>query len=78
MREKIEAKVKEIIESIIAKDVKDITYNEYRILDNKLCSIKYEEETKRKNEELTALMTKTFTGSIGSPVPMPLPDTKED
>lgn len=78
MKEKIEAKVKEIIEAIIAKDTKDITYNEYRILDNKLCTIKYEEESKRKNEELTALMTKTFTSGIGSPMPMPLPDTKED
>ena len=77
MKEKLEAKVNEIIESIMAKDVKDITYNEYRILDNKLSAIKYEEESKRKNEEFTALMAKTFAGGIGSPVPMPLPE-KED
>ena len=63
MKEKLEAKVNEIIEAIMAKDVKDITYNEYRILDNKLSAIKYEEESKRKNEELTALMAKTFTKS---------------
>ena len=77
MKEKIEAKVIEIIEAIIAKDVKDITYNEYRILDNKLCSIKYEEECKRKNEEISTLVAKTFTSGINSCVPMPLPE-KED
>lgn len=77
MKGKLESKIAEIIEAIISKDVKDITYNEYRILDNKLSTIKYEEESKRKNEELTALMTKTFTNGIGSPIPMPLPE-KED
>ena len=74
MKEKIETKINEIIEAIIAKDTKDITYNEYRILDNKLCSIKYEEETKQKNAELAAMMAKTFTSGIGSCIPAPLPE----
>lgn len=74
MKEQIEAKITEIIEAIIAKDVKDITYNEYRILDNKLCSIKFEEESKRKNEELASLMAKTFTSGMSSCVPTPLPE----
>lgn len=77
MKEKIEAKITEIIEAIIAKDVKDITYNEYRILDNKLCSIKFEEESKRKNEELASLMAKTFTSGMSSCIPMPLPEKEE-
>ena len=77
MREKIEKKINEIIEAIITKDVKDISYNEYRILDNKLCSIKYEEETKQKNAELTALMAKTFTSGMSSCIPTPLPEEEE-
>lgn len=74
MREKIEKKINEIIEAIITKDVKDISYNEYRILDNKLCSIKYEEETKQKNAEFTALMAKAFTSGMSSYIPTPLPE----
>lgn len=70
MKEKIEAKLNEIIESIISKDAGDITYNEYRILDNRLSTIKYEEERQEKNREMAELMVKTI-GGFGS-VPTPL------
>ena len=76
MREKIEAKINEIIEHIISKNVHDITYNEYRILDSKLATIKWEEENKAKNKELTELMVKTIGGGICAPAP--LPNLKEE
>lgn len=77
MREKIEAKVTEIIDFILGKEPNDITYNEYRILDSKLAAIKYDEEQKERNKELAEMMTKTIGYSFGS-APMPLPEPTED
>ena len=71
MKEKIEAKINEVLETIISKDAKDITYNEYRILDNKLATIRYEEERQEKNKEMAELMVKTMSG-FGSTIPTPL------
>ena len=39
MKEKIETKVHEILDYILAKDASQISYNEYKILDNKLKNI---------------------------------------
>ena len=71
MKEKIERKINEIIESIISKDPKEITYNEYRILDSKLSAIKYEEEQKIRNKEMAELVGKTFGYGFGTPVHLP-------
>ena len=59
MKDKIEAKVNEVIEYIISKNPEDITYNEYRILDNRLASLKYEKDQKERDEMMAAL-----TGSL--------------
>ena len=68
MREKLQSKLDEVIEYILSKDAKDITFNEYRILDNKLSSIKYEEEQKEKNKELFDAMLKNIgTGFCSAP-----------
>lgn len=71
MREKIEKKITDIIDFIISKDVDKITYNEYRILDNKLSSIKFEEESKERNKHFAEMMASTFAGSFGGPTPLP-------
>jgi len=81
MKDKIQAKINDIIETIIAKDPKDITYNEYRILDSKLISIKYEEEQEAKNKEMSELWAKAMSNGIwgGSCCTPCLPDpVKED
>ena len=81
MKDKIQAKINDIIETIIAKDPKDITYNEYRILDSKLISIKYEEEQEAKNKEMSELWAKAMSNGIwgGSCCNPCLPDpVKED
>ncbi len=71
MREKIEKKITDIINFIISKDVDKITYNEYRILDNKLSSMKFEEESKERNKHFAEMMASTFAGSFGGPTPLP-------
>ena len=71
MREKIEKKITDIIDFIISKDVDKITYNEYRILDNKLSSMKFEEENKERNKHFAEMMASTFAGSFGGPTPLP-------
>lgn len=78
MKERIETKISEVLENILSKDVKDITYNEYFILDSKLSSLKWEEEQKEKNKDMMELMAKTIGfGSCSSVKPLPAP-TKED
>ena len=71
MREKIEKKITDIINFIISKDVDKITYNEYRILDNKLSSMKFEEESKERNKHFAEMMASTCAGSFGGPTPLP-------
>ena len=71
MREKIEKKITDIIDFIISKDVDKITYNEYRILDNKLSNMKFEEESKERNKHFAEMMASTFAGSFGGPTPLP-------
>ena len=71
MKEKIENKITEIIDYITSKDAKHISYNEYRILDSKLSSIKYEEESKERNKHFAEMMASTFAGSFGGPTPLP-------
>ena len=80
-KDKIKAKIDDVIEYIISKEPKDITYNEYKILDSKLMSIKYEEEQKAKNKEMSELWAKAMSNSIwgGSCCTPNLPESvKED
>lgn len=80
MREKIEKKIDEIIEFILSKDVSEITYSEYKILDYRSKDLKYQEEQVKKNEELGQLMVKTFSGlnTISAPPYLPEPEIKEE
>ncbi len=73
MKEKIENKINEIIETIIAKDSKEVTYNEYRILENRYSFLKYEEDQKERNKKLFSAITDTFSST---PLPQPLPDER--
>lgn len=80
-KDKIKGKIDDVIEYIIGKEPKDITYNEYRILDSKLISIKYEEEQEAKSKEMSELWAKAMSNSIwgGSCCTPCLPDpVKED
>ena len=79
MKEKIEQKIDEIIESILAKPVNEITYSEYRILDCRSKDLQYREEQSKRSEEMGQLMAKTFGYSIGSaPQSLPEPTMKEE
>ena len=74
MKEKIQAKIYEVIETILNKKPEDITYNEYRILDSKYASLKWEEEQASKNKEMAELWAKTLGNNIFGGIPAPLPD----
>lgn len=65
-KDKIKVKIDDVIEYIISKEPKDITYNEYRILDSKLSSIKWEEEQAAKSKEMAELWSKTLGNNIFS------------
>jgi ribonucleotide reductase alpha subunit len=71
MKEKIENKINEVIEAIIAKDAKDVSYNEYRILENRYSFLRYEDEQKERNKKLINVITDTLSSAS---LPHPLPD----
>lgn len=75
MKEKIENKIDEVIETIIEKDAKEVTYNEYRILENRYSFLKYEEEQRERNKKLVNVITDTFS-SLQLPQPLPEEVTK--
>jgi hypothetical protein len=75
MKEKIENKINEVIEAIIEKDAKEVTYNEYRILENRYSFLKYEEEQRERNKKLVNVITDTFS-SLQLPQPLPEEVTK--
>lgn len=56
----ISAKITDIVNSILEKDIKDITYEEYKILDAKLKDLKYEESQAEHNKQFTELMSKAL------------------
>lgn len=75
MLETIENKVNDVINYIIGKDLEDITYNEYRILDTKLKELKYEVERKGHNEKMMKTMSECLFSGIGSSsIPPALPN----
>ena len=78
MKERLEQKIDEVIENILSKDAKDVTYNDYRILDNKLASIRYAEEQKTRNEEMVTLMAKAMGSTLSLPPSHGLTEEKED
>ena len=71
MEERIEKKIDEIIEGIIAKKSEEITYSEYKILDSRAKDLMYRKEQEKRNKEMAEMMAKTFAFTS---VPAPLPD----
>ena len=79
MRKRIEEKMDQVVEAIIAKDPKEITYSEYKILECRSKDLMYREEQKQKNEEMAQLMSKTLGYGFGSlPASLPEPEIKEE
>lgn len=66
MKTKIENKLNEVVEYIISKSSEDITYNEYRILDNRLAVLKNEEMQKTRNKEMAEMLGKIWSGSYSN------------
>lgn len=69
MKEKLEAKIEEIIEYILEKNVTEIDYNDYFILDSTLKNIRAKEqeaESKRQLAKTMAQLAYTPFGSFGA------------
>lgn len=60
MVEKIETKMNEIVDYIISKEPKNITYNEYRILESRYVTLKYELDQSKQKERWGQLMSEAF------------------
>lgn len=78
MKTKIENKVNEVIECILSKSPESITYNEYRMLDNRLAVLKNEEMQKTRDKEMAEMLGKIWSG--GTPFAIPpreLPESNE-
>lgn len=85
MKEKIENKIDEIIEYILAKDPREITYAEYKILDSRSRDLTFREEQEKRNQEARQRsedMAKALAHAmdytpISSPVYLPEPKIEE-
>ena len=71
MKDAIGNKIIEVVENILAKDAKDITYNEYCIIKNVYDQIKYEEEQDEKNKKFLESILNTLYCGFGTP-PTPI------
>lgn len=58
MKERIEKKLEERLESILSRDVEEITSEEFSILSAKLCDIKFEETKEERDKEYVELLSK--------------------
>lgn len=77
LKERLEWKIEKVINAILDKDPKNITYNEYRILDRRLEQINYEEYRKKHSMDYMKTLS-SLMDSCASPVlPKDLPDSNE-
>lgn len=71
MKAEIENKINEVIAVILAKPAEDISYSEYKVLDNKYKELCYKEQQAANAKEIQELMAKTiFNGCAISPAPI--------
>jgi len=68
MKEKIEAKIDEIVEHIIGKPVAEVTLDDYTILQNELKEISFREAKTGQDKRMAELMAMAFSdaGSYGT------------
>ena len=77
MKERITEKINNIVDYILSKDVSDITYAEYKILECREKDLKYWEEQEQKSKNMSELLLNTFGGSY-FPLPSTLPEPSID
>ena len=66
MKERIEGKINEIIEQIIKKPAKEITLDDYTILNNERHDIRAREAQAANGKRMAELMASTFNGFNGN------------
>ena len=86
MKEKIESKIDEIINFIISKDPKEITYSEYKILDSRSKDLDFQadreerkQEAKQRSEDMAKALAHAMDYTpIAAPVYLPEPKIEEE
>ena len=73
MKERLKEKIDEVINHILDKDVRDMTYSDYKILDAEYKDIVYKEEQAKRNEEFKETFFKAFSGMNSVPGSLPEP-----
>lgn len=66
MRNKVEAKLLNLLEYIVNKPVEQLTPDDYMVLSSELRRLKYEEDAAEKNKHLAEAMSAVFTSNCCS------------
>ena len=62
MEEQIKTKMNDVLNYILNKPIVDVTFEEYKILKNRLDEIKYEHEKEERDKKMVELVANTFGG----------------
>lgn len=65
MKERIEAKIEEIVDYIINKPVEEVTLDEYTVLTNELKGIEYKQTQSDNSKRMAELMSAMVTTPAG-------------
>lgn len=78
MKAEIENKINEVIAVILAKPAEDISYSEYKVLDNKYKELCYKEQQAKTDKEMQEALTKImFKGCAIPPAPINETETED-
>ena len=66
MKEKIECKISEIVDYIIGKPAKEVTLDDYTILENELKEIRFRESQAGNGKRMAELMAMAFPGAASA------------
>lgn len=70
MKERIEAKIEEIIDLIIKKPTEEITLDDYTILTAELRDIRFREDQEANRTKFTELMATSFAAGFAPTAPV--------
>ena len=70
MKERIEAKIEEIIDLIIKKPTEEITLDDYTILTAELRDIRFREDQEANRTKFTELMATSFASGFAPAAPV--------
>ena len=75
MEEKIESKIRAVVEYIISKPAEAITLDDYTILSAEMKDVRFRREQEQSNDKFSSIMASLVSG-FGSPAPAAEPRRK--